>query len=123
MLRIISSRPTTLVVTTVGLATGLLFIFRHLSRRQRATRKHSYRVLVTGFNDWRNIDTHGIWKSNENPSSRLILGEPSDFPSIARQGPLAVALNKKKGTEDLHNVEWSFMTLPTLWRVRYCMFS
>jgi hypothetical protein len=45
------------------------------------------RVLVTGFNDWRDLEAPSdIWRSQENPSSRLLLGSASACPSLHRQG-------------------------------------
>jgi pyrrolidone-carboxylate peptidase len=79
-----------------------------LGRRRRPNR----RCLITGFNDWRNLSNiQDIWVSDENPSSRLILGQSSREPSIIRRGDLVQVLKKINIA-----VDWSFATLPTLWR-------
>ena len=81
------------------------------------------RVLVTGFGDWRNLDpahreTH--WKSNENPSSRLLLGAPCLAPPLTRAGPLVRVLKRRqlerRRLGALLDVDWSFQILPTLWQ-------
>jgi hypothetical protein len=77
-----------------------------------ARKKARRRCLVTGFNDWRNLPSKdAVWTSRENPSSRIILGGASGAPPLARDGPLPRRLRRSSIP-----VDWSFVTLPTLWR-------
>ena len=56
---------------------------RNVPPQQRAP----VRVLITGFNDWRDLAAPSdIWRSQENPSSRLLLGAASACPSLHRRG-------------------------------------
>ena len=104
--------------STAGALVAIIVVCRRLSKRGKPPSQ--FRVLVTGFNDWRNVETRGVWTSDENPSSRLIVGEASDVPPIGRHGPLVKALHGLSSCNPtLGNIEWSFMTLPTLWNVRY----
>mmetsp|Transcript_78435 Transcript_78435/g.156896 ORF Transcript_78435/g.156896 Transcript_78435/m.156896 type:complete len:278 (-) Transcript_78435:324-1157(-) len=102
--------------STAGALVAIIVVCRRLSKRGKPPSQ--FRVLVTGFNDWRNVETRGVWTSDENPSSRLIVGEASDVPPIGRHGPLVKVLHGLSSCNPtLGNIEWSFMTLPTLWNV------
>ena len=76
------------------------------------------RVCLTGFNDWVNLtpESGGTWRSRENPSSRLLLGAAGDSPSFLRGGALATILRRS-----CNDVDWSFQTLPTLWKTSCCI--
>ena len=68
------------------------------------------RVLVTGFHDWRDLGTPpNIWRTRNNPSGRLVLGDACEYPPAVRSGELARLLRQR--TE----FEVSFMTLPVIW--------
>lgn len=69
------------------------------------------RVLVTGFNDWRNLEPEGnIWYCNENPSCRLLTGSTTSAQPTNLSGPLVAQLKTR-----FPNIEWVFRTLPTTW--------
>jgi len=77
------------------------------------------RVLITGFMDWRNLgmdDPHATWKSDENPSGRLLVGAACGAPPLARDGPLPRLLRARAG---VLGVDFSFTCLPTLWRAAW----
>ena len=71
------------------------------------------RVLLTGFNDWKDLgDPPAIWRCRDNPSCRLLIGaeqgaEPSSF-----EGPLVTRLRERAP-----QVEWRFATMPVTWEV------
>ena len=73
------------------------------------------RILVTGFNDWKDLSAPGssLWRSRDNPSSRVILEEKDTpmhaYPPLRRNGPL-VKLLEANGDHD-----YSFVTLPVTW--------
>ena len=73
------------------------------------------RILVTGFNDWKDLSAPGssLWRSRDNPSSRVILEEKDTpvhaYPPLRRNGPL-VKLLVANGDHD-----YSFVTLPVTW--------
>ncbi|MFC1751468.1 hypothetical protein ACFL2V_22110 [Pseudomonadota bacterium] len=68
------------------------------------------KVLVTGFNDWRNLGTPpNVWKCDENPSCRLLVGSATTSQPSSYSGPLVSALNSST------NVSWEYRTLPTTW--------
>ncbi len=75
------------------------------------------RVLVTGFNDWKDLgDPPNVWRCRDNPSCRLLVGdETADAPGEgAFDGPLVSALKSAAGDRD---ISWSFATLPVTWGV------
>ncbi len=73
------------------------------------------RVLVTGFNDWKDLgEPPNLWRCRDNPSCRLLLGDPSDDTPTTFQGPLIPALSRAAGDRD---ITWSFATLPVTWGV------
>jgi len=80
-----------------------------------APRSEPLRVLVTGFNDWKDLgDPPNLWRCRDNPSCRLLVGDalvevPAEF-----DGPLVSALNTAAGDRD---IAWSFSTLPVTWGV------
>lgn len=69
------------------------------------------RVLVTGFNDWRELgEPPNIWRCRDNPSCRLLLGAPHDAMPQTHEGPLVVRLRRRAP-----DIEWSFATMPVTW--------
>lgn len=74
------------------------------------------RVLVTGFNDWRDLgEPPNIWRCRDNPSCRLLLGEPRDVePDRIEGGPLLGEL-ARLGRVDGREIEWNYATLPVTW--------
>lgn len=69
------------------------------------------RVLVTGFNDWRELgDPPNTWRCRDNPSCRLLLGAPHDARPQTHAGPLVVRLRRRAP-----DIEWSFATMPVIW--------
>ena len=44
------------------------------------------RVLVTGFHDWRELESN-VWRCRDNPSCRVLYGAPSASPPIEKAGP------------------------------------
>ena len=69
------------------------------------------RVLVTGFNDWRELgDPPNVWRCRDNPSCRLLVGaeatsEPRDYA-----GPLVARLQAAAP-----ELDWRFATMPVTW--------
>lgn len=73
------------------------------------------RVLVTGFNDWKELgDPPNTWRCRDNPSCRLLVGDPLVDAPTTFEGPLVSALDRAAGER---NVEWSFATMPVTWGV------
>jgi hypothetical protein len=71
------------------------------------------RVLVTGFNDWRELgDPPNVWRCRDNPSCRLLLGEPQTSPPSDYGGPLVERLRARAP-----DIEWRFATMPVTWGV------
>jgi pyrrolidone-carboxylate peptidase len=72
------------------------------------------RVLVTGFNDWKELgDPPNVWRCRDNPSCRLLLGEPkNDEPGTDADydGPLVQRLRAQAP-----DVQWRFATMPVTW--------
>jgi hypothetical protein len=72
------------------------------------------RVLVTGFNDWRDLgQPPNIWRCRDNPSCRLLLGAPHDAmpqTDFLFEGPLVERLRRRAP-----GIEWSFATMPVTW--------
>jgi hypothetical protein len=83
-----------------------------LAARAPADAPRHFRVLVTGFCDWEGLQNKrdGVWRSRDNPSSRLLLGAACDSPPFSREGALAARLRASNLP-----VEWGFMALPTHW--------
>lgn len=73
------------------------------------------RVLVTGFNDWKDLgDPPNVWRCRDNPSCRLLVGEPRLDAPTTFEGPLVSALTAAAGDRD---ITWSYTTLPVTWGV------
>jgi hypothetical protein len=69
------------------------------------------RVLVTGFNDWRGLgDPPNVWRCRDNPSCRLLVGDPLELAPSEFSGPLVDRLAASDPT-----IEWRFATLPVTW--------
>ena len=77
------------------------------------------RVLVTGFNDWKELgDPPDIWRCRDNPSCRLLLGAPrSGQPDPVEGGALLGRLRAIEADDAGRPIEWSFETLPVTWGV------
>ncbi len=76
-----------------------------------ATHAASLKVLVTGFNDWKDLgDPPNLWRCRDNPSCRLLVGDPLRQAPSAFEGPLVDVL-----TRDAPGIAWSFATLPVTW--------
>jgi len=84
-------------------------------RRQEGTAtnqgNNQKKVLVTGFNDWRDLGPQrDVWKCNENPSCRLLTGHATDSRQpTSYAGPLVSQLSGNT------NVTWEFKTMPVTW--------
>lgn len=79
------------------------------------TSKPPLRVLVTGFNDWKELgDPPNVWRCRDNPSCRLLVGEPRTDAPLSFDGPLPAALRRAAGEGA---IEWTFETLPVTWEV------
>jgi len=75
------------------------------------------RVLVTGFNDWKELGVPpALWRCRDNPSCRLLLGDPTTARPTAFAGPLASRLVAITTAGD-RPIQWSFSTLPVTWEV------
>ena len=69
------------------------------------------RVLITGFTDWKkNATGSNLWRCNDNPSCRLLLGAATEAPPILREGPLVQALKNANVQAD-----FTFEVLPVTW--------
>ncbi len=69
------------------------------------------RVLVTGFNDWRELgDPANVWRCRDNPSCRLLLGAEHDQRPMAYDGPLPARLRRRAP-----DIQWTFATMPVTW--------
>lgn len=69
------------------------------------------RVLVTGFNDWRELgEPPNVWRCRDNPSCRLLLGDAHEQPPALFQGPLVDRL-----LAAAPEIEWRFTTMPVSW--------
>lgn len=77
------------------------------------------KVLVTGFNDWKELgDPPNVWRCRENPSCRLLLaGESSEKPETVEGGELVERLLAMKTSSAGRPIEWTFKTLPVTWQV------
>lgn len=74
-------------------------------------KQQTMRVLVTGFNDWRELgDPPNVWRCRDNPSCRLLLGQPHDHVPSDYAGPLVTRLRRRAP-----EIDWSFATLPVTW--------
>ena len=105
------------VAAGVGAVAALVASLYLYAKNKKNGTSQRPRVLVTGFNDWRGLKSSSdVWKSDENPSSRLILGNSCDKPPLLRQGELPKTLAKM----DI-GVDFSFVTLPTLWATSYAV--
>jgi len=73
------------------------------------------RVLVTGFNDWKDLgDPPNLWRCRDNPSCRLLVGEPLGEAPARFEGPLVSALAQAAGER---SIDWSFATMPVTWGI------
>jgi len=72
-----------------------------------------YRVLVTGFTDWRDmgdIGSRNVWRCRDNPSCRLLLGAPSWAIPLVRDGELPKLLRA-----ECPEAEIDFQVMTTTW--------
>jgi hypothetical protein len=80
---------------------------------QRNSKEQPVRVLVTGFNDWRELgEPANVWRCRDNPSCRLLLGDAHDHQPTTHAGPLVVRLR-----EQAPELDWRFATMPVTWGV------
>jgi len=69
------------------------------------------RVLVTGFNDWRELgEPPNLWRCRDNPSCRLLLGDVHEARPDEYGGPLVARLQAAAA-----EVDWRFATMPVTW--------
>ena len=69
------------------------------------------RVLVTGFNDWRDLgETPNVWRCRDNPSGRLLVGDERHDRPDAFDGPLPTRLRSARPS-----IDWRFATMPVVW--------
>ena len=74
------------------------------------------RVLVTGFNDWRDLGTPAnVWRCRDNPSGRLLVGEACDAACDDREGHAGPLVRRLRDAEPA--IEWQFRTMPVCWGV------
>lgn len=84
----------------------------HGQRGHPARTPRHRRVLVTGFNDWNDLGPRrNIWKCDQNPSCRLLVGGPTTTRPTSYTGPLVRQLQGSLG------INWEFRTLPTTWGI------
>eukprot|EP01061_Rhynchopus_euleeides_P016801 TRINITY_DN28127_c0_g1_i1.p2 TRINITY_DN28127_c0_g1~~TRINITY_DN28127_c0_g1_i1.p2 ORF type:complete len:244 (+),score=79.93 TRINITY_DN28127_c0_g1_i1:105-836(+) len=70
------------------------------------------RVLVTGFNDWSDVQGD-VWRCVENPTGMMLIGWSGAASPPAASfylGPLPAYLRQHRP-----DVEWHFVTLPVVW--------
>lgn len=71
------------------------------------------RVLVTGFNDWKDLgDPPNVWRCRDNPSCRLVLGDPETERPTDLDGPLVRTLTERIPEGE---VQFTFATMPVTW--------
>ena len=81
------------------------------------TESRPLRVLVTGFNDWKELgDPPNVWRCRDNPSCRLLLGDEATTEPTAFEGPLVQRLRDSTSSAE-RPVQWTFATLPVTWEV------
>lgn len=80
-------------------------------RSEPDPKEQPVRVLVTGFNDWRELgEPPNVWRCRDNPSCRLLLGDPHDDQPQDYAGPLVQRLEAAAP-----HVDWRFATMPVTW--------
>jgi hypothetical protein len=100
----------------------VMFLRKRSEQESLSKRKLQVRCLVTGFNDWRNMTCfQDIWRSEENPSSRVIIGPACKIPPLEKNGPLVKYLTKGVFSSSHFEINWSFVTIPTLWSTSRCL--
>jgi hypothetical protein len=78
----------------------------------------SLRVLVTGFNDWKDLgDPPNVWRCRDNPSCRLLLGDETAARPDTHAGPLVELLTGHATTAEGRAITWTFGTMPVTWGV------
>ncbi len=112
MFRFVASRAAATAAATAAGATAaaLAVSNKTTAAADAAPPPEPLRVLVTGFLDWRELENN-IWRCRDNPSCRLLLGEPCAMPPIERRGPLVRALAERAPAA----AEFTYVALPTLW--------
>jgi hypothetical protein len=81
------------------------------SAKTPAEASEPMRVLVTGFNDWRDLgEPPNLWRCRDNPSCRLLLGEAATAEPSEYAGPLVGRLRAAAP-----DIVWSFATMPVTW--------
>ncbi len=76
------------------------------------------RVLVTGFNDWKDLgEPPNLWRCRDNPSCRLLLGAETLRRPTTHAGPLVARLRAVGASDEARPIEWSFATMPVTWGI------
>ena len=84
--------------------------------RQCESERQRVKVLVTGFNDWKNLgETPNLWRCQDNPSCRLLVGPACASPPLRKQGGLARRLRQCDAGSGVQ-IDWHFQTLTTQWQ-------
>jgi hypothetical protein len=87
--------------------------FAHRNTSCNSQNAKPKRVLVTGFNDWRNLGDAGVWRCKENPSCRLLLGGASHKKPCSKRGDgKLVNFLRAKAAKHIY---FDFVTMPTVW--------
>jgi hypothetical protein len=74
------------------------------------------RVLVTGFNDWKELgEPPNVWRCRDNPSCRLLLGDETPQKPTKHEGPLVQRLRAAEAGPG--PIEWHFATMPVTWGI------
>ena len=83
----------------------------HEPVQDKAEQERPMRVLVTGFNDWKELgEPPELWRCRDNPSCRLLVGAEQVGVPDTFAGPLVTRLRAAAP-----EVEWRFETLPVTW--------
>lgn len=89
-----------------------------LSRPSASPDPEALRVLVTGFNDWKELgDPPNVWRCRDNPSCRLLLGNETAVRPDRHAGPLVERLLTTTTAPDGRAIAWTFGTMPVTWGI------
>jgi pyrrolidone-carboxylate peptidase len=125
-LNLMTTTRLALVSATATAAAALIWLVIVSRRREKGKKgneaRQGARILVTGFNDWRNLQgPEDAWRSRENPSSRLLLGGECETPPIHKDGPLVRYLQDTSDIAREADWQFSFITLPTVWKAAWAI--
>ncbi|MBL4689366.1 MAG: hypothetical protein JKY37_32555 [Nannocystaceae bacterium] len=85
-------------------------------KRTSAADADTLAVLVTGFNDWKDLgEPPNVWRCRDNPSCRLLVGAATSDKPETFAGPLVAQLRGREFAGS--KVQWTFATLPVTWEV------